>query len=81
MEIQIAYIDTPWGKEAYCKKCNSSVMWKECYNCDEGYSYHDCGEDTCCCLDPRPNVECDICHGKGGWWVCLSCTPLRELEE
>lgn len=38
----------------------------ECWNCGgEGFSYHDCGEDTCCCLYPEPNVLCDICWGKG----------------
>lgn len=42
--------------------------WIDCWNCGgEGYSYHDCGEDVCCCLDPEDNVVCDICHGKGGW--------------
>ena len=41
--------------------------WVECWNCDDGYSGHDCGEDICCCLDPEDNVICDICRGKGGW--------------
>jgi hypothetical protein len=51
-------------------------QWVDCYNCGgEGYSDHDCGEDCCCCLDPEPNVECDICEGDGGWWACFSCNP------
>lgn len=41
--------------------------WVPCYNCEDGFSYHDCGEDVCCCLDKSPNVECDVCEGKGGW--------------
>lgn len=42
--------------------------WTECWQCGgEGFSHHDCGEDTCCCLDPEDNVPCDICRGKGGW--------------
>ena len=42
--------------------------WIDCWNCDgEGYSSHDCGEDTCCCLIPEDNVQCDVCRGKGGW--------------
>lgn len=42
--------------------------WVECWNCGgEGYSYHDCGEDCCCCLNPEDNVICDICDGAGGW--------------
>jgi hypothetical protein len=40
----------------------------ECWQCGgEGYSHHECGEDTCCCLNPYDNVKCDICEGKGGW--------------
>ena len=57
-------------------KCGFELDWAECYNCDEdGYSYHDCGEDCCCCLNPENNVECDICDGNGGWWACPMCEP------
>ena len=39
---------------------------EDCWNCGgEGYSHHDCGEDTCCCLDNSPNVVCGECKGKG----------------
>lgn len=42
--------------------------WQECWNCGStGYSRHDCGDDTCCCLEPDPNVLCEICEGLGGW--------------
>lgn len=42
--------------------------WTECWNCNgDGVSHHDCGEDTCCCLEPEDNVRCDVCHGLGGW--------------
>ena len=74
---EVELIDTPWGKESICKKCGSDVYWEDCWNCEEGYSHHDCGEDTCCCLDPQPNVECDICNGEGGWYVCLGCDSLN----
>ena len=38
--------------------------------CDDcsGYGYyHDCGEDTCCCLDPDEDdlFVCDSCGGSG----------------
>ena len=69
----VGFHKTPWGEEPYCKKCGSDVMWQECDQCEEGYSYHDCGEDSCCCLDPLPNVVCDVCNGEGGWYVCLGC--------
>ncbi len=58
-----------------CEKCHGERDWKDCYNCEDGYSYHDCGEDCCCCLDPEDNVTCDICEGHGGWYVCYACHP------
>ena len=51
---------------------DSLRTWVECSQCDPDYrgrSYHDCGEDSCCCLDPEPNVICDTCDGKGGWYI------------
>jgi len=76
----VAYYKTPWGEEAYCKVCNSDVLWHECENCEDGYSDHDCGEDICCCLDPVPNMVCDICNGKGGWYVCPSCDKETTFQ-
>jgi hypothetical protein len=38
-----------------------------CGACDgEGY-YHDCGEDTCCCLNPEEDdcFPCEECGGTG----------------
>lgn len=44
--------------------------WQRCWSCaGDGVVGHDCGEDTCCCLNPEDNVPCDICDGKGGWEV------------
>jgi len=69
----VGYYKTPFGEEPFCTVCGSDVYWVDCENCEDGYSHHDCGEDTCCCLDPLPNVVCDWCDGKGGWYVCLHC--------
>lgn len=63
-----------------CEHCNSDTEWQDCYDCEDGASYHDCGEDTCCCLDPTPNVICDTCEGKSGWRVCLSCNDDKEVS-
>jgi len=62
-------------------KCGDRLSWRECYNCNDGFTHHDCGEDCCCCLDPEDNVECDICNGNGGWYVCVSCSPGGELDD
>jgi len=80
MTVEVELIDTPYGQEAVCKKCGCDVMWIDCWNCEDGFSYHDCGEDSCCCIDPEPNVECDICDGKGGWYECLGCREGLKNE-
>ena len=38
----------------------------ECWDCGgAGVTHHNCGEDTCCCLDPEDNVMCETCGGCG----------------
>ncbi len=59
-------------EDDFCKKCGDTLYWEDCYNCDEGYSDHDCGEDSCNCVNPEPNVVCDICEGNLGWSRCLN---------
>jgi len=61
--------------EPQCARCGSSVHFDHCDSCGgEGIDPfgHDCGEDTCCCLDPEPNLSCGSCGGVGGWRRCLS---------
>lgn len=53
-----------------CKCCE--LVFEACDQCGgDGVDGHDCGEDVCCCLDPDENVDCDVCGGEGGWWICL----------
>jgi hypothetical protein len=59
-------------EDCQCARCGSSAGFIDCYNCHDGYTSHDCGEDCCCCLEPEDNVPCDVCEGRGGWWNCLS---------
>ena len=55
--------------------------WVECWQCaGEGSDEHDCGDDTCVCLQPENNVQCDICRGNGGWYRCYTCNPETEQE-
>lgn len=62
----------------HCKECGNEMDWQECPDCEEGFSHHDCGEDTCCCKNPKPNVVCDTCNGEDGWWVCRECTIRKK---
>ena len=77
-EQDVCYRDNLWGKGPYCKRCGSDVKWVECEHCEDGFSGHECGEDVCCCLDPRPNVPCDVCLGEGGWFYCPKCDKEAE---
>ena len=72
---------TSYGDEEVCVKCGGDVHWEDCYNCEDGYSHHDCGEDCCICRNPQLNIECDICNGEGGWFVCLSCGNNQNKPE
>lgn len=49
------------------KREEEMADWEHCYNCEDGYSGHDCGEDCCPCLDPEENMVCQVCEGRGGW--------------
>lgn len=62
------------GFEEVCAKCGGDVEWTDCWNCGgNGIDGHECGEDTCCCLDPEDNVRCNTCEGKGSWATCPGC--------
>lgn len=74
--------------ECQCARCGSSCELVECHECDEnGFVDHECGDDTCCCAHPEPNVVCDTCGGFGGWYTCLSSpdycqgNPLEGREK
>ena len=62
-----------------CELHRSQMMWRECWNCDEsGFAEHDCGDDSCCCLNQEPNVRCGTCGGSGGWYQCFACSPWED---
>lgn len=64
-----------------CKKCGSSLVWDECHECGgEEFSHHDCGDDTCYCFNPEPNVTCESCDGTGGHYRCYACEG-KAMEE
>ena len=48
-----------------CPQHGCDVQWEDCSSCHEGHVGHSCGEDTCCCADPVPNVVCQSCNGAG----------------
>ena len=64
-----------------CTGCGEEKAWVECNQCEDGMAYHDCGEDSCCCLNPEPNMPCDICQGECGWYACLKCADPVWVNE
>lgn len=65
-----------------CKVCGEELDWVECWECGgegEGDEFHDCGEDTCCCLHPEPG-RCPECHGEGGWLECPNAEHHAKKE-
>lgn len=62
-----------------CECCSFSSV--PCEQCDgDGVWGHDCGEDTCCCLDPEENESCHICEGNGGFMTCLGGCDFDKRE-
>lgn len=65
--------------EYRCGRCGSSIVFEDCPNCGGvGFTGHDCGEDSCCCLDPEENLACEICRGTGTFSTCLSSPKWCE---
>lgn len=65
-----------------CEKCGDELQWRTCWDCGgECVTHHDCGEDTCCCLDPGDNVTCGTCYGGGGWKQCRACYTGSDWDE
>ena len=51
----------------YIDRCADGSIGQDesgCPYCEDGY-VHDCGEDTCCCANPYPNVPCPHCNPNG----------------
>lgn len=68
--------------EDLCERCGCcSLEHKECEYCSDGFSGHDCGEDTCCCLYPEDNIICDVCDGEGYWFRCFGGCDKNGLHK
>jgi hypothetical protein len=61
-------------------ECPDGKIYVDCWQCGgEGVIEGECtcGEDCCCCLEPEPPV-CDICRGKGGYYVPIDSEAARD---
>lgn len=67
--------------EFCCKRCGGSLTFETCWGCGgEGVSGHDCGEDTCVCLDQSDNMECEECGGSGTFAMCMNSDEYCEAN-
>ena len=54
-----------------CPRCGSAMERVTCWQCGGEAGFHDCGEDTCMCLDKEELTKaCEECGGDGGFMVC-----------
>lgn len=52
-----------------------------CEQCEgSGEAPHDCGEDTCSCIEPLPEI-CSTCEGSGYVYVQEKVSRLKEARE
>ena len=62
-----------------CRVCGSYMERVDCWQCQGEGGYHDCGEDTCCCLDKEEvTVDCPECGGEGDYWECSALPHTDE---
>ena len=61
------------NNKTLCEQCGCCErVFDPCEQCGgDGVDGHECGEDTCCCLDPEDNEPCDFCCGRGSFNRCL----------
>lgn len=66
----------------HCRVCGSALELESCWQCLGAGGFHNCGEDTCACLDPDElNEICEECDGEGAYLSCPAAeTHPREKE-
>lgn len=65
------------GEYAECPKCGGDAMYYRCHEpgCEDGW--YDMYEDNPNEYEPGDVEMCDICQGKGCWWVCDNCAKQK----
>lgn len=66
--------DEDWEQ---CARCGSSAFFEECEACG-GDRYVE--EDDWDGFEGGPMRICDDCHGRGGWWGCVSSRDWCEAH-
>ncbi len=60
--------------DKWCEKHEQYYRTNDCCDCYGEGGHHDCGEDSCCCLDPEEITHpCGYCKGTGTLVWCPEC--------
>ena len=69
---ELDYQDSPKRETFFdetCAICGSFMFWEDCWNgCEDGYL--DCFEEDPMWYDEGDVRICDVCEGKGGFYIC-----------
>lgn len=71
------YDDEDFGPA--CLRCGGDMDWEDCTDgCDEGYwSPYEVNPNE---YDPDELEACQVCNGKGGWWICVNSPEFCASE-
>lgn len=60
--------------EPFCEICGSSMFYEDCWHCGGagGKDGDELMQEDPLWYDEDDWEDCDICDGKGGWWICLN---------
>ena len=63
-------LETDEYDEPGCPICGGSMFWEDCWQCG-GQGYRELYDEDPLWYDEDDTEECDICDGKGGYYICL----------
>lgn len=79
MDMENDYDAEDYDDIILCPICSAYMGSESCWQCMGEGGFHDCGEDTCCCLDKEEITEtCSECHGKGFYFQCSALPHTDE---
>jgi hypothetical protein len=65
-----------------CAVCGGMLSLESCWCCLGAGGFHECDEDSCCCLDPEElNDVCEECQGTGEDLVCPNARHHPPQED
>lgn len=68
------FLDEEDSEYSTCERCKGDSMWTSCWSCggEGGTDGEDLMSEDPLWYGPEDFRTCDICNGKGGYYVCLT---------